>query len=523
MGQGVSREQIARAKEIGIEEYILSREPNNVKRKGREYRLRDHDSLTISNGMWYWHSRGIGGKNVIDYLIFVRGYCFVDAVRSLAGDEITAARPVAPKARPPTEKKQSEREPLRLPPRNADNKRVIAYLQGRGIYNRELIDDCIKRGSLYENAVYHNAVFVGRDESGKARFAAMRGTNGDFKRDADGSDKRFGFCLPPRNPASPAVAVFESPIDALSHVIAEPRFDGWRLSLGGTALAALTRFLEQHPEISDCVVCTDNDEAGELAAAKIYELADELGVVVTRSYPSVGKDWNETLMYTQSEVKFLEDKRKDIVFRDRDYNEKFRIKDGESIKVTLGYDGEVVTRKCRWIDECHTKIGSEYYHNDEYAEKSAKAGNLTEPVTSAKPKIDVLAARYGEDLQDVEIPMTDAAIKRLVGGKYEVEMLYYPNRTEQFKDRIVEIKGKAFGAVVRGKDGIAVCGLTDGVLTSLHPYNAQTQKRELSPAERPSTPEKADFLGKMGKFKEKAAAQPPKAANPDKARDSAAL
>jgi hypothetical protein len=228
-------------------------------------------------------------------------------------------------------------------------------------------------------------------------------------------------------------------------------------------------------------------------------------------------------MYTQSEVKFLEDKRKDIVFRDRDYKEKFRIKDGESIKVTLGYDGEVVTRKCRWIDECHTKIGSEYYHVDEYAEKSARAGNLTEPVTSAKPKIDILAARYGEDLQEVEIPMTDAAIKRLVGGKYEVETLYYPNRTEQFKDREIEIKGEAFGAVVRGKDGIAVCGLTDGVLTSLHPYNAQTQKRELSPAERPAAPEKADFLGKMDKFKEKAAAQPPKHPAPDKARDSAAL
>jgi hypothetical protein len=40
---------------------------------------------------------------------------------------------------------------------------------------------------------------------------------------------------------------------------------------------------------------------------------------------------------------------------------------------------------------------------------------------------------------------------------------------------------------LRGKDGIAVCGLTDGVLTSLHPYNAQTQKRELS-TERPKKP-----------------------------------
>jgi hypothetical protein len=45
----------------------------------------------------------------------------------------------------------------------------------------------------------------------------MRGTIGDFKRDADGSDKRFGFILPPINGGSDTVAVFESPVDALSH------------------------------------------------------------------------------------------------------------------------------------------------------------------------------------------------------------------------------------------------------------------------------------------------------------------
>jgi hypothetical protein len=157
--------------------------------------------------------------------------------------------------------------------------------------------------------------------------------------------------------------------------------------------------------------------------------------------------------------------------------------------VTLAnpFPGEpnVVTRKCRWIDECHTKIGSEYYHVDEYAEKSARVGNKTEPAPSQKPTIDILAAKYGETLAETSIPMTEAAVRKLVGGKYETETLYYPNQTNQIKDRIVEIKGKAFGAVLRGRDGIAVCGLTDGVLTSLHPYNAQTQKRELSPATRP--------------------------------------
>jgi hypothetical protein len=40
--------------------------------------------------------------------------------------------------------------------------------------------------------------------------------------------------------------------------------------------------------------------------------------------------------------------------------------------------------------------------------------------------------------------------------------------------------------LVRGKDGIAVCGIggDNNTLTSLHPYWAQTYKRSLIPAER---------------------------------------
>jgi hypothetical protein len=34
---GVTKDQIAHAKEINIEDYILSREPNNVKRVGSAY------------------------------------------------------------------------------------------------------------------------------------------------------------------------------------------------------------------------------------------------------------------------------------------------------------------------------------------------------------------------------------------------------------------------------------------------------------------------------------------------------
>ena len=210
---GVSPEQIARAKEISIEDYTLSHEPHNIKRIGRALYLKDHNSLEISNGLWNWHSHGIGGENVVDYLIKVRGYDFLDAVRHLAGEDYSVATPA--ERSPPKSKPLPERKPFALPPRNRDNERVIEYLQSRGI-DRDVILDCINRGALYQSAIWHNCCFIGRDEHGKAKFAALRGTLGDFKRDADGSDKRFGFCLPPVNPQSNIVFVFESPIDLLS-------------------------------------------------------------------------------------------------------------------------------------------------------------------------------------------------------------------------------------------------------------------------------------------------------------------
>jgi len=86
---GVSKEQINRAKEVDILDYLRTYEPCNLKRIGNAYYLKDHDSFEISNGLWNWHSRDVGGRNVIDYLMKVRGYDFVEAVTILAGNGIS--------------------------------------------------------------------------------------------------------------------------------------------------------------------------------------------------------------------------------------------------------------------------------------------------------------------------------------------------------------------------------------------------------------------------------------------------
>jgi hypothetical protein len=191
----------------------------------------------------------------------------------------------------PKQKPRPELKPFMLPPKSADNERVIAYLQRRGIA-KPLILDCISRGLIYQSAQWNNCVFVGYDTNGKARYASMRGTIGDFKRDVEGSNKQFGFLLPAKNGNCDTTAAFESPVDALSHQMLFPNLDIWRLSLGSTALTALTYFLEQHGGVKFVIACTDNDQAGNKAAARIAELQ---GIIVTRSLPSVGKDWSDTL------------------------------------------------------------------------------------------------------------------------------------------------------------------------------------------------------------------------------------
>jgi hypothetical protein len=188
---------------------------------------------------------------------------------------------------------------LVLPRRDRDNYQVIAYLQNRGI-DREFIMNCINRGVLYQSATWHNVVFLGKDENGKTRYAAIRATNGNYKCDADGSDKSYAFYIPPKNHETTTVQLLESPIDALSHQSLckrgdIPDFYGWRLSLDGTSALPLHRFLEQHTEIDRCIIATDNDEAGNAFAEKIV---GKLDVHTERVLPTYGIDWNDALMST---------------------------------------------------------------------------------------------------------------------------------------------------------------------------------------------------------------------------------
>ena len=294
---------IEQARQIDLLSYLQRYEPGNLKRvAGNVYCTREHDSLKISNGKWYWWSRGFGGFSALDYLMKVRELGFVEAVQTLTGDMGDW------KPSPPAVKKD-EPKVLLLPPQNKDSDKVLQYLFGRGI-DYAIVQDCIADGTIYESADYHNAVFIGKDESGTPKYAACRGTMGSFKRDASGSDKRYSFRLLAREPTS-TVHLFEAAIDVLSYATylkceGKDYKAANLLSLSGVyqpkkELAeskipiALTTFLNAHPQIKTIYLHLDNDKAGRLCTAALKELLQKDYKIVDAP-PPVGKDVNDFLM-----------------------------------------------------------------------------------------------------------------------------------------------------------------------------------------------------------------------------------
>lgn len=297
---------VAEAKQIDLLTYLQEREPNELVKIGPStYATKTHDSLKISNGKWYWWSRGFGGKSALDYLIKVRDMAFTDAVGCLAGYFNTPLSTTMP-----AEKTGSDTKSFKLPPRHDDPAKVVAYLTGRGI-DRDIVDECVKTDALYESRRkgHSNAVFIGRDKGGVPRYAALRGCGGNFRGEISGSDKRFSFRLGD-NPTNTEVHVFEAAIDALSFAtIVKMRGRDWKtenlVSLGGvppvatrpgkeSIPVALAQYLADNPDTRMLHLHLDNDEAGLNAAAHISALLSDRYEVRIEP-PEVGKDMNDSL------------------------------------------------------------------------------------------------------------------------------------------------------------------------------------------------------------------------------------
>ncbi len=300
-----SADDIKKAKEIDLLSYLQKNNPENLKYIGRDtFETVNHDSLKISNGLWFWFSRGIGGKGALEYLIQVEGKSFIEAMGILSGTSNY-------KVQNNVIKYKDRPMELKMPQKNDDENIGKRYLINRGI-DEAIIQECIDKDLIYQEVRTNNVVFVGYDRDNKPRYVSARGTkNTKYFNEARGSNKAFSFKLLSENNSN-EVHIFESAIDVLSYAtLLKMQGKKWYeynlLSLAGVYKIAknieeskiplaLNSFLDDNGKINKIALHLDNDEAGKLSSkAIISKLKDKYEIV--DSPPKYGKDINDFLMY----------------------------------------------------------------------------------------------------------------------------------------------------------------------------------------------------------------------------------
>ena len=116
-------------------------------KSGREYRWKEHDSLTVRGNKWFRHSQSKGGYP-IDFVMEFYGKSFPEAVQLLTGESAEGQSEAS--TAPPTA--------FHLPLHNRTADRAIQYLcESRGL-NKTLVETFLLSGDIYEDAKRHNVV-----------------------------------------------------------------------------------------------------------------------------------------------------------------------------------------------------------------------------------------------------------------------------------------------------------------------------------------------------------------------------
>lgn len=252
-----------------------------VRREGREYVLKDYDSLYISADLpykWYRHSTGEGGK-AIDFCIKFLEMSFQQAVFELLSSDGCCSPPELERMEQKSEHQFDER---------CNPKRVIAYLcQKRGI-EYDIVKDLLQSGKLYQDK-RGNCVFPIYDIDGSQIGGEIHGT-GDMRFKGQlSAQKSCGFELSSGDCRN--VCFFESAIDLLSfyQIFRDKMHDYVLISMGG--LKASIIYARSIADVgAKEYLCVDKDIPGR-------EFARCMRMI--HKVPPVGKDWNEYLLYLQ--------------------------------------------------------------------------------------------------------------------------------------------------------------------------------------------------------------------------------
>lgn len=282
-------EQKERANSVDLADF-LHRQGEKLLPSGRDKRLASDHSITIRGNRWYDHACEKGGCS-IDFVRMFYDKSFPDAVTMLLGGEQGQAY------RPGKVQEQEPPKPFALPEAHSNMRRVYGYLTRTRCIDQSVVSFFARSKMIYEDAKYHNAVFVGFDKDGVARHAHKRGTymQGDgFKGNVENCDPRYSFHHIGK---SDTIYVFEAPIDMLSFICIYQK--DWKdhsyAALCGVSDQVILQLLSDYPHIKNIGLCLDNDGAGIQARERITKNLSERGYQTVFPLFPKEKDWNEDL------------------------------------------------------------------------------------------------------------------------------------------------------------------------------------------------------------------------------------
>jgi len=290
-------EQKHRAKNTDLVRF-LEGQSVPLKRSGSEYCWdRSNEGLgkiTIRGNKWFDQYERIGNNSAIDFVVRYFDTDFPTAVQTLIGEMPTVVPVSAGNVRSP--------KPFALPERNDDMRRVYAYLMQKRKISREIISYFTHAKMLYEDAKYHNAVFVGYDEQSQPRHAHKRGTcyDSDYKGNVSGSRPQYSFH---HQGSGDQLYVFEAPIDLLAYLSLHPQ--NWQrnsyVALCSVAAQGMEHILKHNPQINTVMIGLDHDPVGIESAHRLKEIAESLGRSA-QLIRSKHKDFGEDIRAAHGEV-----------------------------------------------------------------------------------------------------------------------------------------------------------------------------------------------------------------------------
>jgi len=236
------------------------------------YVLRCNSAVRIEKGYWsHWNRKGRIKESALDYLIEEENYTFLDAAGHLQR---------LYEVLPPVKALEND-DPLkhfRLPWDNGDASQITSWLVEKQGFSRELIEELLSEGKIYEEKYTHHIVFPAFSREGKEVGAFRKSITHPYGETVPGSLPGYSFTL--KKEGCETLHLFSDPLQLLRFADTQRK----RNAESGTCMTLLPLgkqesfflpmlpYLKEEDQLRKLLLHFDRDSAGIRAAEKLKKL-----------------------------------------------------------------------------------------------------------------------------------------------------------------------------------------------------------------------------------------------------------